>query len=132
MNANIVTRPATLRTELKLPEAVETYVQAINTRDEEAFAASFNQHAIVKDIGREVRGSAAITEWAKHEIFAVNVSLELLGAAERAGQSIITVKVDGTFDRTGLPDPLVMEHCFTIVGDKIAELACRLAGKQVS
>ena len=33
------------------------------------------------------------------------------------------------FDRTGLPDPLLMDHCFTIAGDKISVLTCRLATK---
>lgn len=132
MNATVVPRPASVRTGIKLPKPVETFVRAINARDEEAFASSFNQDAMVKDIGREIRGIAAISEWAKHEIFAVNVSLELLSAAEPEGQTIITVKVDGTFDRTGLPDPLVMEHCFTVAGDKIVELTCRLASQKVS
>jgi hypothetical protein len=49
-------------------------------------------------------------------------------AVERDSQTIVTVKVDGSFDRTGLPNPLVMDHCFTITGDKIATLACRLTG----
>ena len=118
--------------EIKLPKPIKTYVDAINARDGKAFASSFNHDALVKDIGREIRGIAAITKWAKHEIFAVHVSLELMNSVESDDQTIITVKVDGTFDRTGLPDPLVMEHCLTIAGDKIAELTCRLAGKQVS
>ena len=121
-----------MKSQIKLPKPVETYLYAINARDEKAFASSFNQDATVKDIGREIRGIAGITEWGRHEIFAVNVSLELINSAEGKGQTTITVKVDGTFDRTGLPDPLVMEHCFTIVGDKIAELTCRLASKEVS
>ena len=121
-----------MKTEISLPTPVETYVRAINARDEKAFASSFNQDAIVKDIGREIRGIAAIAVWARHEIFAVNVSLELINAMGCDGQATITVKIDGTFDRTGLPDPLVMEHGFKIVGDKIAELTCRLANPKVS
>jgi hypothetical protein len=42
----------------------------------------------------------------------------------------VTVKVDGTFDRTGLPNPLVMDPCVTVVGDRIASLTCRLAGDE--
>jgi hypothetical protein len=34
-----------------------------------------------------------------------------------------------TSDRTGRPDPLPMDHCFTIAGDKISVLTCRLAAK---
>jgi len=33
---------------------------------------SFALNAVVKDVGREIRGIAAIKEWATQEIFAVN------------------------------------------------------------
>src|SRR5882724_5532917 len=90
---------------------------------------SFALNAVVKDVGREIRGIAAIKEWANQEIFAVNVTLDVREVAERDGQTIVTVKIDGTFDRTGLPDPLLMDHCFTIAADKISVLTCRLAAK---
>lgn len=118
-----------MKKETKLPNPVETYIRAINAHDAEAFQSSFASDAVVKDVGREIRGIAAIKEWGEREIFAVNVTLEVMEIAERGGQTIVTVKVDGTFDRTGLPDPLVMDHCFTIAGDKIAALTCRLAGE---
>jgi hypothetical protein len=86
---------------------------------------SFALNAVVKDVGREIRGIAAIKEWANQEIFAVNVTLDVREVAARDGQTIVTVKIDGTFDRTGLPDPLLMDHCFTIAGDKISVLTCR-------
>ena len=90
---------------------------------------SFALNAVVKDVGREIRGIAAIKEWANKEIFAVNVTLDVIEVAEGAGQTIVTVKIDGTFDRTGLPDPLLIDHCFTIAADKISVLTCRLAAK---
>lgn len=121
-----------MKTALQLPVAIESYVSAINRRDVAAFEASFAQNATVKDIGREIRGLAAIREWAKREIFAVNVSLELMGAVGRGNEVMIIVKIDGTFDRTDLPDPLVMEHCFTIVEGRIGSLVCRLAPRKVS
>jgi ketosteroid isomerase-like protein len=107
---------------------VETYVRAINARDADALLSSFAHDAVVRDVGREIRGLAAIKEWADHEMFAVNVTLEVKEVVERDGQTIVTVKIDGTFDRTGLPDSLVMDHCFTVAGDKIETLTCRLAG----
>jgi hypothetical protein len=113
--------------EMKLPPPVETYVRAINAHDADALLPCFAQDAVVKDVGREVRGIAAIKEWANREIFAVNVTLEIKKAVERDGQTIVTVMIDGTFDRTGLPDPLLMDLCFTIAGGKIAALTCRLA-----
>jgi hypothetical protein len=116
--------------ETKLPKSVETYIRAINARDADAFQSSFAPDAVVKDLGGEIRGIAAIKEWAHREIFAVNVTLDVKDAVERDGQTIVTVKIDGTFDRTGLPDPLLMDHCFTVVGDKIGALTCQLTGEK--
>ena len=113
---------------IKLPKPVETYIRSINAGDAAALQSSFAENAVVKDVGREFRGAAAIKEWANREIFAVNVTLDVMEVVERDGQTIVTVKIDGTFDRTGLPNPLLMDHCFTVVADKIAALTRRLAG----
>ena len=118
-----------MKKETKLPKPVETYIRAINAHDADAFQSCFAPDAVVSDVGREIRGIAAIKEWGEREIFAANVTLEIMEVVERDGQTIVTVKVDGTFDRTGLPDPLVMDHCFMIADDKIAGLTCRLAGE---
>jgi len=112
---------------MKLPTPVETYINAINAGDAAALQSSFANDALVKDVGREFRGTAAIKDWAAREIFAVKVTLDVIAAVEREGQTIVTVKIDGTFDRTGLPDPLLMDHYFTVAGEKIATLSCRLA-----
>lgn len=110
-----------MKKETKLPKPVETYIRAINAHDADAFQASFAPDAVVSDVGREIRGIAAIKEWGEREIFAVNVALEVMKVVERDGQTTVTVKVDGTFDRTSLPDPLLMDHCFTVAGDKIGK-----------
>ena len=131
--------PAILRTnkigghdenKIELPRPVETFIRAINAGDADVFQSSFARDAVVEDVGREIRGIAAIKEWGGREIFAVNVTLKVMDTVEREGQTIVTVKIDGTFDRTGLPDPLLMNHSFTVVGDRIAALTCRLAGEQ--
>jgi hypothetical protein len=116
-----------MKTETKLPKPIEIYVHAINAGDPAALQSAFADDAVVKDIGREIRGKAAIKEWARTEIFAVNVTLDVQKVIESAGQTVVTVKIDGTFDRTGLPDPLLMDHCFTLAANKITALTCRLA-----
>ena len=116
-----------MKTATKLPKPIDTYVRAINAGDPAALQAAFADDARVKDVGREFRGKDAIKEWAAREIFAVKVALDVMKAVELAGETIVTVKIDGTFDRTGLPDPLLMEHCFTLGGNKITALTCRLA-----
>jgi ketosteroid isomerase-like protein len=56
-----------MKKEMKLPKRVETYIRAINARDADAFQSSFAHDAVVKDVGREIRGIAAIKEWTEAE-----------------------------------------------------------------
>jgi len=116
-----------VKKEIKLPKPV--YIRAINTRDTDVFQSSFAPDVVVQDVGREFCDIVEIKEWASQEIFAVNVTLDVMEVAQRGGQTIVTVKIDGTFDCAGLPDPLLMDHCFTIAADKISVLTCRLAAK---
>ena len=103
------------------------YVQAINSRDAAALERCFHPDAVVTDVNREIRGIADIMAWARREVFAVHVTLELLGVQEADSRTILTARIDGTFDRTGLPDPLVMEHDLTVAKDRIMSLTCRLS-----
>ena len=73
-------------------------------------------------MNRELRGLDAITDWARTDIFGAHVHFDVLDVTERQGRTIVTVKIDGTFDRTGLPDPLVMNHEFKVAEGKITEL----------
>jgi hypothetical protein len=112
----------------ELSTTAEAYVRSINDHDPVAFNALFASGAVVNDVGREFRGTHAIKKWSDREIFDAHVTLEVLGAAERDGETVITSKVEGSFDRTGLPDPLILEHHLAINGDKIVRLTCGLAG----
>ena len=54
-------------------------------------------------------GLDAIGAWADSDIFAPNVTLEVIHFTDRDGETVITTKVDGNFDRTGLPDPVISD-----------------------
>ena len=114
----------------QLPSAVHAYVQAINNHDADAFLALFADGAIVHDVGREFQGLTEIADWSQREIFDVRVSLAVLGVVNRDSETIITAKCDGTFNRTGLPDPLILEHRVVVESGKIVALTCRLADGQ--
>ena len=114
------TQPVTK--ELNLSGPIASYLAAVNTGAKEQFAASFADDAVVFDVSRELRGRDAITAWASADIFGANVHFDVLEVTERPGRTIVRVRIDGTFDRTGLPDPLVMNHEFRVADGKIAEL----------
>lgn len=109
----------------KLPPEVDKYIEAVNAGDAQALQSSFARDAVVKDVEREIRGIEAITRWASHDILAVEARFEVRKVVERDGETTVTVKIDGTFDRKGLPDPLLMDHTFKIAGGKIAALIVR-------
>lgn len=115
--------------ETLIPGPIATFIRAINDHDPGAFLSTFSSDAVVTDVGREFRGAAAIKEWSEREIFGVNVTLEVIDVESRASKTVITAKVDGTFDRTGLPDPLLLSHHFTLDGSKIAAFGSWLAGE---
>ncbi|MGQ0636755.1 MAG: nuclear transport factor 2 family protein [Planctomycetaceae bacterium] len=111
-----------------LPPLAEAYLAATNSHNAAAFRNLFARGAVVDDNGRIFRGLDAINEWSDREIFTAEVTLELLHAFERDGEAVLTTKVDGNFDRTGLPDPVIIDHRLRSDGGRISELTCRLAG----
>src|SRR5688572_25589724 len=112
---------------LQLPGPAAGYVRTTNGKDPAGFIALFAEDAVVDDAGRIIRGREAIRAWAASEIFAADVTLDALDASGDEDESMITAKVDGTFDRTGLPDPLIMTFQIAALGGKITKLTCRLA-----
>jgi hypothetical protein len=116
-----------MKKEKTMPKAIVTFIQAVNDHDPDAFLATFSNNAVVSDVGREFRGVSAVQEWSKSEIFDVNVTLEVVGVTERDGETVVTAKVDGTFDKSGLPDPLLLDHYFSLDGSKISAFSSQLA-----
>lgn len=110
-----------------LSKLATEFVGTINGNDPNGFMGKFCDDAIVDDAGRIVRGRDAIRQWAAHDIFAASVTLDALDLSEYASGVTITAKVEGTFDRKGLPDPLVMTFDIAFRCGKIAKLTCRLA-----
>lgn len=111
----------------KIPEPIARFIRAVNDRDRSAFLATFANDAVVTDVEQEFRGLDAIKEWSDREIFDVNVTLEIVDLIQREDQTVVTFRVDGTFDKTGLPHPLLLNHHFTLRGDKIAHFSSQLA-----
>jgi len=105
-----------------LPQLVAAYVEATNSFDLERLLATFADDALVNDQLRDYRGREAIREWAARDIVGQGLTMEVTSVIEHYGNLIITANVDGTFDKRGLPDPLVLAFYFTFHGDQIVQL----------
>jgi ketosteroid isomerase-like protein len=105
-----------------LPLPVESYILAMNTFDLDALLATFADDALVNDQLREYRGRAAIEQWAARDIIGEHVTMYVLKAVKHYGHAIVTAKVDGDYDKRGLPDPLVLAFYFSAHRDRIVQL----------
>lgn len=105
-----------------LPQVLRTHIEAHNTPDPEAFAATFASDALLNDARREFVGVEAIKAWADREIFGDNVRVQLESAYEHGGVYVVRLINDGDFDKAGLPDPIVLTNYFTLRDDKITHL----------
>lgn len=109
---------------IHLPDAVNDFFQTVNEGDDEAFIKLFTPDAVVLDEGQEMKGTDELIKWSKHAIFYPHVSFKVVSAQERGGRITVTAEVDGDFDKTGLPSPLLLDHHFQLEAGKIKELIC--------
>ncbi len=105
-----------------LPRVVADHIAACNAHNAEAWMATFAPDAMLNDIQREFIGTAAIRGFGEKEIFGVNVTMEVPRAWNRQGDVTVHAKFDGTYDKTGLPDPLILSLYFSLRGGQITQL----------
>jgi hypothetical protein len=105
-----------------LPTSVAAYIAATNAFDADALVACFAEGALVNDQLRDYWGIDAIKAWAEREIIGDKVTMQVLKVVEHFGDVIVTAKVDGDYDKTGLPGHLVLAFHFAVRADKIARL----------
>jgi hypothetical protein len=84
--------------------------------------AAFADDAIVNDARREFWGVDAIRRWSDKEIIGDKVTMDVKEVREHYGEFIVDAVVDGNFDKSNLPDVIVLTHYFTIHNDKIVRL----------
>jgi hypothetical protein len=105
-----------------LSPPVAAYVEATNSLDLEELIALFADDALVNDQLRDYWGKPAIREWAARDILGQGLTMDVTNVIEHYGNFIVTANVRGTFDMTGLPDPLVYAFYFAPRADRIVQL----------
>ncbi|GAA4103722.1 nuclear transport factor 2 family protein [Actinomadura miaoliensis] len=105
-----------------LPKPVEDYIAAANAHDLDALIATFAPDALVNDARREFHGIDAIRRRLAEELIAAKVTKKVGDVREHYGEVGVDVIVDGEFDKTGLPDPVIFTHYFTVRAGRIVRL----------
>lgn len=107
----------------ELSGIVATHIAAVNAFDTDAIVATFAADAYVNDAHREIAGTAAIRRWVQKEMVGDKVTLDIQEVVDHHGDIIVRAAYDGEYDKTNLPDPLIMSSYFSIRDGKIVSLA---------
>lgn len=107
----------------ELPTIVAEHLAAVNEFDTDRIVATFAPDAYVNDNRREIWGTEAIRAFMAKEFVGDHVTMEVREVIEHYGDIIVRARFDGTYDKTNLPDELVMTSYFGIRDGKIVSLA---------
>jgi hypothetical protein len=105
-----------------LPPVVAGHIAACNAHDIDAWMATFAPDALVNDFQREFDGADAIRAFAVKEIFGDSVTFKVEQALDRHGDITVHALTEGTYDKTGLPNPLILSLYFSIRDGRITQL----------
>lgn len=117
---------------MKIPKPIATFIEATNKHSSDEFLAVIADKAVINDEGHDYRGIAEIKKWSDEKLIGAKVTLEPIKTIERNGNTIVTAKVDGNFDKTGLPNPFVLDFYFTIDSNKVVGLSIRLPNRKIT
>ena len=107
---------------VSLPSVVAGHIDAVNAHDEDAIVATFADGALVNDAHREFWGSEAIRRWVAREMTGDQVTIDVTEVIDHHGDTIVRGRYDGTFDKTNLPEELILTNYFTVRDGKIVSL----------
>ncbi|MDT5301414.1 MAG: hypothetical protein QOG79_4656 [Mycobacterium sp.] len=106
-----------------MPNPVRQYFTAMNGFDSAGMVSAFADDAVVNDIQREFWGPKSIQRWADRESVGDKVvTTKFVDVREHHGDYIVGAEIDGDYDKTGVPDPLVLTFYFSLDDDKISRL----------
>jgi ketosteroid isomerase-like protein len=105
-----------------LAPVLAEHIAAVNAFDQDAIVATFADDALVNDAHREFWGREAIRAWVAREMVGDRVKIAVTEVLDHHGQTIVRGRYDGDFDRTNLPDELILTNYFTIRDGQIVTL----------
>jgi hypothetical protein len=106
----------------ELPPIVAEHIAAVNAFDTDRIVGTFALDAYVNDNRREIWGAEAIRKFMAKEFVGDHVTMEVHEVIDHYGDIIVRARYDGTYDKTNLPDELIMTSYFAIRDGKITSL----------
>jgi hypothetical protein len=105
-----------------LTGVVAAHIAGVNALDTDAIMATFADDAYVNDARREFTGTDAIRRWVEKEMVGDKVQIEVREVLDHHGDTIVRGAYTGEFDKTNLPDEIVLSNYFSVRDGKIVSL----------
>ena len=106
----------------ELQGVVADHIAAVNAFDTGAILATFAPDAYVNDNHREIVGLDAIGRFVEKEFVGDRVTMEVREVLDHYGDTVVRARYDGTYDKTNLPDELILSSYFSVRDNKIVSL----------
>jgi hypothetical protein len=106
-----------------LKGAIAEHIRAVNAFDAEAIVATFAKDAYVNDNRREISGMDAIRRWVEKEIVGDKVTMAVREVIDHYGDTIVRAAYNGNYDKTNLPEELILSNYFSVRENKIVSLS---------
>jgi SnoaL-like domain len=106
-----------------LAPVLAEHIAAVNAFNEDAIVATFADDALLNDVRRgEFWGTEAIRRWVATELVGDRVTVAVTDVLDHHGDTIVRGRYDGNYDKTNLPDELILTSYFTVRDGKIVTL----------
>ncbi|MGB7053240.1 MAG: nuclear transport factor 2 family protein [Acidimicrobiales bacterium] len=106
----------------ELSGVVTEHIAAVNAHDLDRIVATFAPDAYVNDNRREIWGTEAIRAFMAKEFVGDHVTMEVREVFDHYGDIIVRARYDGSYDKSDLPDELILTSYFGVCDEKITSL----------
>ena len=106
----------------ELTGVIAEHIAAVNAFDVDRIMATFAADAYVNDNHREIWGPDRIRQFFTREFVGDHVTMDVTEVVDHHGDIIVRARYDGTYDKTNLPDELIMSSYFSLRNDTIISL----------
>jgi SnoaL-like domain len=105
-----------------LSGVVADHIAAVNASDPDGVMATFGEDAYVNDNRREFVGVEAVRRWVEREMVGDHVTIDVREVLDHHGDTVVRGAYDGTFDRSGLPEEIILSNYFSVRDARIVSL----------
>ncbi|WP_433556095.1 nuclear transport factor 2 family protein [Pseudonocardia xinjiangensis] len=107
---------------IELTGVIAEHINAVNALDTDRIVATFTPDAFVNDNHREFMGADAVRRWVAKEMVGDKVTIDVHEVLDHHGDTIVRGAYDGDFDRSNLPDEIILSNYFGVRDGKIVSL----------